>query len=253
LDLPGILEGASSGVGRGRQVIAIARTCSLILMVLDGNQGLDLCRVLENELSGYGIKLNKAPPRIRVDARDRNGIAITSSCPQPELDDETIQDILKNQYRMYHAVVHFDEPATVDDLIDVLETNRVYIPCIYVVNKCDQLSQEQIAQYSKRPHTLCVSGQLNINLDTLVVRIWDYLNLIRVFTQPRGQSIDPEPLVLYRHRCTVKDFCEKIHTSILQSFKFAWVTGTSVRHYPAKCGLDHELHDGDIVTLICKG
>jgi small GTP-binding protein len=35
LDLPGIIEGAKDGKGRGRQVIAVARTCSLIFIVLD--------------------------------------------------------------------------------------------------------------------------------------------------------------------------------------------------------------------------
>lgn len=35
LDLPGIIEGAKDGKGRGRQVIAVARTCNLIFMVLD--------------------------------------------------------------------------------------------------------------------------------------------------------------------------------------------------------------------------
>jgi small GTP-binding protein len=253
LDLPGILEGAADGVGRGRQVIAIARTCSLILMVLDGLQSIDLLKVLERELGGYGIKLNKRPPKIRYEPRDRNGISITSACPQPELDDDMISGVLRNQYRISHATIHFDEPATIDDLIDVLEPNRVYVPCIYVVNKCDQLDPERIAEFAKRPDTICVSARTGFNLDTLIVRIWDYLDLIRVFTQPKGEPIDPEPLVLYSWKCTIRDFCDKIHTSIVQRFKFAWVTGTSVRHYPAKCGLPHELHDGDIVTLVCKG
>ena len=35
LDLPGIIEGAKDGKGKGRQVIGVARTCSLILVVLD--------------------------------------------------------------------------------------------------------------------------------------------------------------------------------------------------------------------------
>lgn len=34
VDLPGIIEGAASGKGRGRQVIAVARTCNLVLIVL---------------------------------------------------------------------------------------------------------------------------------------------------------------------------------------------------------------------------
>ena len=35
LDLPGIIEGAKDGKGRGKQVIGVARTCTLILIVLD--------------------------------------------------------------------------------------------------------------------------------------------------------------------------------------------------------------------------
>ena len=35
LDLPGIIEGAKDGKGRGKQVIAVARTCHLIFICLD--------------------------------------------------------------------------------------------------------------------------------------------------------------------------------------------------------------------------
>ena len=35
LDLPGIIEGAASGKGRGRQVIAVGKSSDLILMMLD--------------------------------------------------------------------------------------------------------------------------------------------------------------------------------------------------------------------------
>lgn len=39
LDLPGIIEGASQGKGRGRQVIAVAKSADLVLMVLDAASG----------------------------------------------------------------------------------------------------------------------------------------------------------------------------------------------------------------------
>jgi uncharacterized protein len=39
LDLPGIIEGASQGKGRGRQVIAVARTADMVLMMLDATKG----------------------------------------------------------------------------------------------------------------------------------------------------------------------------------------------------------------------
>ena len=249
LDLPGIIEGAADGAGRGKQVIAIARTCSLILMVLDGMQSLELLKILENELSGYGVKLNKIPPKNRIDKRDKKGITVSSSCPQPELDEDTIIQILKNDYKIHHAAVHLDQPATIDDLIDVLEGNRIYLPCIYVINKCDQLLPEQIAEFSKRPDTICVSAQKCINLDILVSTMWEYLDLIRVYTQPKGKPIDPEPVVLYSTRCTVRDFCDKIHSGLIDDFNYALVTGTSVKHFQCKCGRDHELQDGDVVTI----
>ena len=40
LDLPGIIEGAKDGKGRGKQVIAVARTCNLLLIVLDSSKPL---------------------------------------------------------------------------------------------------------------------------------------------------------------------------------------------------------------------
>ena len=64
LDLPGIIEGAKDGKGRGKQVIAVARTCSLILIVLDVLRPLVHKKIIENELEGFGIRLNKQPPNI---------------------------------------------------------------------------------------------------------------------------------------------------------------------------------------------
>ena len=59
LDLPGIIEGAKDGKGRGRQVIGVARTCTLILIVLDSLKPLTHKRIIEKELEGFGIRLNK--------------------------------------------------------------------------------------------------------------------------------------------------------------------------------------------------
>ena len=52
LDLPGIIEGAKDGKGRGRQVIAVARTCSCIIIVLDAMKPLQHKTVIEKELEG---------------------------------------------------------------------------------------------------------------------------------------------------------------------------------------------------------
>ena len=64
LDLPGIIEGAKDGRGKGRQVIGVARTCNMILVVLDALLPLNHKRIIEGELEGVGIKLNRNKPDI---------------------------------------------------------------------------------------------------------------------------------------------------------------------------------------------
>lgn len=65
LDLPGIIEGASEGKGRGRQVISAAKTSDLILMVLDATKKAEQRALLEAELYAVGIRLNKEPPYVQ--------------------------------------------------------------------------------------------------------------------------------------------------------------------------------------------
>ena len=40
--------------------------------------------------------------------------------------------------------VIFREDSTTDELIDVISGNRVYLPCLYVYNKIDQVSIEEV-------------------------------------------------------------------------------------------------------------
>lgn len=102
LDLPGIIEGAKDGKGRGRQVIAVARTCNLIFMVLDVLKPLHHKRLLEHELEGFGLRLNKQPPNIYYKRKDKGGINLTATVNQSELDLDTVKTIL-SEYRIHNA------------------------------------------------------------------------------------------------------------------------------------------------------
>ena len=143
LDLPGIIEGAKDGKGRGRQVIAVARTCNLIFIVLDVLKPLQQKKLIEHELEGFGIRCNKKPPPIVFKKKEKGGINLTSLCKQDELDLDTVRAIL-GEYRIHCADVHLKGNCTTDDLVDVIEGNRTYIPVIYVLNKIDQISIEEL-------------------------------------------------------------------------------------------------------------
>jgi ribosome-interacting GTPase 1 len=48
----------------------------------------------------------------------------------------------------------------------------------------------------------------------------------------------------------MEDFCNRIHKSILQSFKYALVWGSSVKFSPQRVGKDHILRDEDVVQIV---
>ena len=102
--------GAKDGKGRGRQVIGTARTCDLIMIVLDAAKPLTHKRLIEKELEGFGIRLNKRPPNVVFSRRDKGGVAFRSSHHQT-LDDETVKAIC-NEYRIHNAEVQV-RPAIV--------------------------------------------------------------------------------------------------------------------------------------------
>ena len=61
LDLPGIIEGAKDGRGRGREVIAVARNADLILVMIEATNPRQN-RIIESELYGFGIRINSQKP-----------------------------------------------------------------------------------------------------------------------------------------------------------------------------------------------
>ena len=60
---------------------------------------------------------------------------------QTHLDTDMVKAIL-SEYKIHNANVTLRMDATDEDLIDTIEGNRVYMPCIYVLNKIDQISIE---------------------------------------------------------------------------------------------------------------
>jgi len=252
LDLPGIIEGAKDGKGRGRQVIAVARTASLIFIVLDVLKPLQHKRIIEKELEGFGIRLNKEPPNIYFKRKEKGGINLQSLVTQSELDLDLVKTIL-SEYRIHNADIIIRYDATADDLIDVVEGNRVYIPVIYVLNKIDQISIEELDIINKVPHAVPISAHHKWNFDDLLAKMWEYLALTRIYTKPKGQLPDYEaPVVLQTDHRTIEDFCNSLHKSIIRDFKHALVWGTSVKYSPQKVGKDHVLNDEDVVQIVKK-
>lgn len=259
LDLPGIIEGAAHGKGRGREVIAVARSSDLILMVLDaakesGNQHRN---ILTNELETVGIRLNQKPPDIYYKKKQGGGIKFNATVPLTHMGDnpgDLVYRILHG-YKIHNAEVLFREDATVDQFIDVIEGNRKYIKCLYVYNKVDSLSIEEVDELARKPYSVVISVYLQLNIDVMLYKMWELMGLMRIYTKKKGQEPDlgiPVVLSATRHGTTVKSACKAISRNLLDNFNYALVWGRSVKFSPQRCGLSHPLSDEDVLQIVGK-
>jgi ribosome-interacting GTPase 1 len=218
----------------------VARTCNLIFIVLDVLKPLGDKKTIEDELEGFGIRLNKKPPAVLVRRKDKGGIAITNTVPLTNIDHEEIKAIC-SEYKLNNVDIAIRQPnATIDDLVDVIEGNRVYIPAIYVrslagtlqsmlrlevcatqvLNKIDAISIEELDLLYKIPYSVPISSGQWLNVDELVEKMWEALSLVRVYTKPRGLAPDySAPVVLRQGKSTVEDFCNAIHKEITKQMK----------------------------------
>mmetsp|Transcript_65497 Transcript_65497/g.142869 ORF Transcript_65497/g.142869 Transcript_65497/m.142869 type:complete len:413 (-) Transcript_65497:22-1260(-) len=257
LDLPGIIMGAAQGKGRGRQVIATARSSDMILMVLDATKDDAQRQMLTKELEDVGIRLNKHRPQISVIRTKTGGLKFNATVPLTQLSRDMCYSILQ-QYKIFNVDVVVHEDASIDDFIDVLEESgsapRKYCKCIYVYNKIDILSLSQVEELARTPFSVVISVNKQWNLDGLLERIWQELELVRVYTKKKGMFPDfNDPLIITPQRgnktCTVENAVGMLHKALLDDFKSALVWGSSVRLSPHICGLKHVLQDEDVMQI----
>ena len=256
LDLPGIIEGASEGKGRGRQVIGVARSCDLILLVVDAGSGkADRQReLLERELEVVGLRLNQRPPNVYFKRKNNGGVSIASTCQLKSITEDDVRQLL-HEYRIHAAEVLFREDCTIDQFIDLIEGNRKYVRCLYIYNKIEMTSIEECQRIAAMPDTFVLSPKAGLNTDIFKDMLWEYLGLVRVYTKPRGKKPDfDDPLILTegRHGVSIESACKQIHKTLLVSFDYAIVWGLSVKHTPQRVGLSHVLHDEDVIQIIKK-
>lgn len=245
LDLPGIIKGASSGIGRGKQVLSVARTADLILMVLDPRR--DDRVMLTEELYAIGIRINKKKPKVSITLTNGGGVCINTSIMLTKTNAEMIKVVLK-EYKINNCQVVLREDVEIDDVIDVICGGVVYIPCLFCYNKIDSISLDLLDTLADRFNSVVVSSRKGWNLDELRCQIWEKLGLTRVYTKRKGEKPDLDNPIVVRQR-RVKDVCDMIHRDLVAGFKYAMVWGSSVKHVPQKVGLNHVLDDEDVVQV----
>jgi uncharacterized protein len=250
LDMPGLVPGASKGRGRGREVLSVVRSVDLVLFLIDPEHP-DL-RALANELEGAGVRINQRPPRIVVHHTDRGGLAVSSTVRLTHLAGGGAAQIAR-EFGFHNGSIVFREDATVDQLIDVLAGNRVFLPAILAVNKSDLLGSVERARLTQelRPFApVFISARDQTGLEELVEAIGRSLRFIRVYVKPPGRPPDLEEPVILRSGDTVEGLLRRLPAELDRSFRSAQVWGKSARFPGQTVGRDHVLSDQDIVTVV---
>ena len=253
LDVPGLVEGASGGRGRGREVMSVLRSADLLLFVVDVFEPEGYAK-LRGELHENGIRMDTSRPDVRIRRRDRGGIDVRTT-DEVSLSDDIIENTLR-EHGIVNAVVVVREDVTVEQISDAVLDNRVYIDSMVAVNKVD-LADESVLERTRDVLTdegvdsaVGVSAEEELGLGTLKDRIFEELDLVRVYLRPQGGEPDyDEPLVL-REGATVGDIVEDIHRDLDGRLRYAKLWGESAKHDGQQVGADHELADEDVVTVI---
>lgn len=251
LDMPGIIKGAARGKGRGREVITAARAADMILLLGDVfNYNL---KVLERELYEAGIRLDKQPPNIHITQERKGGIIVRSTVPLTRMTEFEIAEIIR-AYGIVNANVTVREDIDTDTLVDFLAGNRVYIPSLVAINKFDLRYggiEDKIEEDLGRDY-LPISCATTEGLEELKDHIYETLGFIRIYLKPKGGKADLEEPLVILDGSTVKSVCEHLHRDFVNLFRYALVWGKSAKFPGQSIGLDHELQDCDVLSIITK-
>lgn len=246
LDIPGLVEGASEGRGRGKEVMSVARSADLMLLMLDARNAKEQLGIMENELYDAGFRLNQRPPDVAIKRKSTGGFDVSSSVRLSHLDKETVKLMLQ-EFKIMNAEVLIRQDITQDQLIDCLMKNRVYVPAITVVNKTDLASPPEL-----EGNCIAISAETGQNLGALKEEIWKKLEFKRIYLKRMGMEPDMnEPLVM-RGYVTAATVAMRIHKEFHRNFRFARIWGPSARFPGQKVGMSQKLQDGDIMELHVK-
>ncbi|MCS7092669.1 MAG: GTP-binding protein [Patescibacteria group bacterium] len=245
LDVPGLIEGAEEGKGRGREVLSVARGCDMAIIISDAKNEKSY-ESISNALHKNGIRLNQKPPDVLIDKKMNGGVNIKSNFRLSISKDVICQ--FANEFGIKNADIVINEVINLDRLIDAFSPNRVYMPAIYVLNKVDIMppSQEIVRKYDPVP----ISAENKLNLDILRDKIWDTLNFARVYlVKPDCEPNFDQQLIL-KKGSALQDVLNKLGSEFKATKTSAKIWGSGAKFGGQEVSLSYKISDGMQIRFI---
>ena len=162
--------------------------------------------------------------------------------------------------------------APLDQLVDIsmqLEEMRIGIgrekpeeepgwtwkKAIIVGNKLDIAEENGTAdlqalrnEYEDQVPVLGISAKNGTGLEDLRLKVFEVLDIIRIYTKTPGQKADLNDPIILKRGSTLADAAEDVHKDFLAKLKFARLWGSG-KHDGVMVKRDHVLEDGDVIEL----
>lgn len=239
LDVPGIIEGAREGKGRGKEVLSVARAADLLLIMTEVEKAALLPK-MAIELEAAGIRIDKTVPNVKVDKKVSGGLFIHTNIGQ-EISKETIKAVAM-EFGIKNAEITIKEKLTLDRFIDAFSPNRVYLPAIFVINKIDLDSRyNKTSQYGE---SLRISAERGEGIEDLKEAVWEKLGFIRVYlVRPDDDPGFDNPMIMKKGQA-LKDLAEKIGSEFASDKKLARIWNTGARFPGQEVSLSTLVQEG---------
>jgi len=244
-DIPGLIEGAKMGKGRGKEVISVARGADLLLIMTDVER-INLLDMIKKELYEAGIRINRVKPNINIIKKLEGGLEVKSNIRQ-DMDNESIKEIA-HEFGIRNAEITFKEKLSIDELIDSFSPNRAYIKALFVVNKVDLNTK---FNRSKLPlDTVYISAEKRVGIDNLIETVWEKLGLITVYLIKDDEKLHFESPIIMRKDENIADILPKLGSTFQDKYKMAKIWGKAARFPGQEVPITTRLIDGLQVRFI---
>ncbi|OGM11670.1 hypothetical protein A2V80_02695 [Candidatus Woesebacteria bacterium RBG_16_39_8b] len=242
LDVPGLIQGAEEGKGRGREVLSVVRGADLLVIMTD-QKYIKSFSSIQKALERNGIRINQRPGDISIEKKLSGGITVHSNLKN-DVDNLTIKDIA-NQFGIKNAEIAIRENLSIQQLIDSFSKNIVYTKALFVINKADEIKNKH-----KYHDFVLISARDNNGLEGLKDQIWKMLDFSIVYlVKPDEQPNYDNPIVV-KTKYKLKDVAEKIGNDFSLSKTMAKIWGPGSKYPGQEVPLNKSIQDGMQIRFI---
>lgn len=241
LDVPGLIEGAEEGKGRGREVLSVVRGADLLVLISDITRPEAIARIAA-ALERNGIRINKTPPEVRIEKKLKGGILVKTNIKQ-DFDNDTVREVAA-EMGMKNGEIQIREKLTLEQLVDTFSRSRVYVPAITVLNKAD------MAEARPLEGALYISAETNMNLDRFREVVWEKLQFVTIYLVRRDKEPSHENPIIMKKGDTLNDVVNSIGTDFAEVHTKAKIWGNGAKFDGQEVSLKTHIQDGMMVRFI---